>query len=157
MITEQYIRDKLDALIKERLEHIYVAEAANFFSEEAECDCDCDCDGDEEECDCFDLDIDDPYDGEDLDEAARIVFRVNSKGNKTKKLRCGPGRRVAIIGGKKRCVRVSGKEKFAKKRAIRKANITKRGKGSGYKKRIVFKQKRAIRKRKAMGLKNVKR
>lgn len=117
--------------------------------EPEECDCE-----EESSCDCETVYDDDEE--EELEEN-RFVFRVTSRGQKIKKLRCKPGFRAASVGGRLRCVRTSGKEKMQKKRAVRKAVRTKKAKGSGYKKRIIFKQKRAIRKRKAMGLKNQKR
>lgn len=121
-------------------------------SEEPE---DCDCEGDDS-CDLCEV-VECGDDDEDDLQEAKFVFRVTSRGQKIRKLRCKPGYRIANVGGRTRCVRVTGKEKLAKKRSIRKANRTKRAKGSGYKKRIVFKQKRAIRKRRQMGLKNQKR
>lgn len=83
-----------------------------------------------------------------LDEIKRIV-KVNSRGKRRIKMKCKKGYK---FDGRK-CVKISGKELVNKRRAIRKSIRTKRSKGSGYKKRIVRLTKRAVRKRRSMGLK----
>lgn len=83
-----------------------------------------------------------------LDEIKRIV-KVNNRGKRRIKMKCKKGYK---FDGRK-CVKISGKELVNKRRAIRKSVRTKRSKGSGYKKRIVRLSKRAIRKRRSMGLK----
>jgi len=122
--------------------------------------------GDEQEDDEYEIDEDDVDDyatvfdliiytynmediGEDqLDEIKRIV-KVNSRGKRRIKMKCKKGYK---FDGRK-CVKISGKELVNKRRAIRKSVRTKRSKGSGYKKRIVRLTKRAVRKRRSMGLK----
>jgi len=83
-----------------------------------------------------------------LDEIKRIV-KVNNRGKRRIKMKCKKGYK---FDGRK-CVKISGKELVNKRRAIRKSVRTKRSKGSGYKKRIVRLTKRAVRKRRSMGLK----
>lgn len=83
-----------------------------------------------------------------LDEIKRTV-KVNSRGKRRIKMKCKKGYK---FDGRK-CVKISGKELVNKRRAIRKSIRTKRSKGSGYKKRIVRLTKRAVRKRRSMGLK----
>lgn len=85
-------------------------------------------------------------------EEQKIVIRVNSKGVKSRKIRCGSGRVVKNVNGRQVCVTPTGREKMSKKMAIRQANRTKRSKGTGYKRRVNFKRQRAIRKRRQMGL-----
>lgn len=151
--------DRLSSISEETLEENDLPILEYFqegdLSEEDICEAeDCDCDENDDDCNCEEIVYDD---GEEPLDEMKFIFRVTSRGQKIRKLRCKPGFRVASVGGRLKCVRVSGKEKMAKRRAIRKAVRTKRAKGSGYKKRIVFKRKRAIRKRKAMGLKNQRR
>ena len=87
-------------------------------------------------------------DEDQLDEIKRIV-KVNNRGKRRIKMKCKKGYK---FDGRK-CIKISGKELVNKRRAIRKSVRTKRSKGSGYKKRIVRLSKRAIRKRRSMGLK----
>lgn len=83
----------------------------------------------------------------------KIVIRVNSKGQKSKLIKCGPGRVLKTVNGRKICVTPTGRARLQKKLAIRKGNRTKRAKGAGYRKRIIIKRQKALRKRHAMGLK----
>ena len=83
-------------------------------------------------------------------EEARKVTRVNSKGKKTKRVKCKKGFKFNSKGTS--CVPMSGSEKSSKKRSIRKAVRTKRSKGSGAKKRSQYKRKKALKKRSSMGL-----
>lgn len=83
-----------------------------------------------------------------LDEIKRIV-KVNSRGKRRIKMKCKKGYK---FDGRK-CIKISGKELVNKRRAIRKSVRTKRSKGSGYTKRIVRLRKKAIKKRRSMGLK----
>lgn len=85
---------------------------------------------------------------EQLDEIKRSV-KINSKGQRRIKMQCKKGFKY---DGKK-CVKISGKELVAKRRAIRKAVRTKKGKGSGYLNRVIRLRKRANNKRKSMGMK----
>lgn len=83
----------------------------------------------------------------------RIKIRISSKGVKTKRIICGPGRVLKTIEGRKVCVVQTGSQKAKKKLAIRKAIRTKRAKGPGYFRRINIKRQRAIKRRKAAGIK----
>lgn len=85
-------------------------------------------------------------------EERRIVIRINAKGQRIKRIKCGPGRIAKRVNGRVVCVTPTGRQKLIKKLAIRRANRTKRAKGSGYMKRINFRRQRAMRKRRAMGL-----
>lgn len=88
---------------------------------------------------------------EDLQEIKRRI-KINSKGKRRIKMQCKKGFK---FDGKK-CVKISGSELTRKRRAIRKSVRTKRSKGSGYQKRIARLRNRAVRKRKAMGVRNFK-
>lgn len=82
----------------------------------------------------------------------KIIIRVNSKGQRIKKIKCPKGRVAKKINGRIVCVTPTGRQKFVKRMAIRKALRTKKSKGAGYKKRINLKRNRALKKRRAMGL-----
>lgn len=83
----------------------------------------------------------------ELDEA-KFKYKVNSKGKKTKRLKCKPG--YKIVGS--RCEKISGSDKVAKKKSIRKGLRTKKSDVAG-KRRSVKKRLKAMKKRKSMGLK----
>lgn len=82
----------------------------------------------------------------------RIKIRVNSRGVKTKRIICGKGRVLKTIGGRKVCMVQTGTAKAKKRLAIRKAIRTKKAKGPGYFRRINIKRQRAIKRRKAQGI-----
>lgn len=82
-----------------------------------------------------------------LDER-RIVIKVNSKGQKRRKVKCGKG--MKYQNGK--CVPIVGREKLNKKKGIRKAVKTKRRAGAAAKKRAQRLRNKALKKRRAMGL-----
>lgn len=84
-----------------------------------------------------------------LSEAKRVT-KVDARGQRTIKLKCKKGFKFA--GGK--CVQVTGSELVTKKLAIRKAVKTKKSKGAGFTNRVQRLRKRALRKRKGMGIKN---
>lgn len=83
-------------------------------------------------------------------EEARRVVRVNSKGMKTRRIKCRHGFKLNPDGTS--CVPMTSAEKIAKKKAIRKAIRTKRAAGSGQRKMTTRKRLKALKKRKAMGL-----
>lgn len=87
---------------------------------------------------------------EQIEEAARRVVRVDSKGKKTRKLKCRKGFKLSSNG--KSCVPITGSEKATKRKAIRKAVRTKKAAGSGAKKRATRKRLKAMRKRKSYNL-----
>lgn len=84
-----------------------------------------------------------------LDEAI-IITKVNSRGEKTKRVRCKPGYKLNSNGTS--CVPIPGGEKATKRIAIRKALRTKASEGDALKKRTNRKRIRAMKKRKALGL-----
>ena len=85
--------------------------------------------------------------GEFLLEVKRII-KINAKGKRRIKMKCKKG--YKWTGGK--CVKISGSELTSKRRAIKKAVRTKKSKGAGFKRRVLRLRKKALRKRKAMGL-----
>lgn len=87
---------------------------------------------------------------EQIEEAVRWVVRVNSKGEKTRIMKCRKGFKLSSDG--KSCIPITGAEKSAKRKAIRKAIRTKRAAGSGAKKRTIRKRLKAMRKRKSYNL-----
>lgn len=87
-------------------------------------------------------------------EERKIIIRVNSKGIKTKKIRCPAGRVVKTVNGRQVCVTPTGRERLTKRIAIRKSVRTKKSKGAGYQKRVNFRRQRALKKRKQLGIKN---
>jgi hypothetical protein len=84
-------------------------------------------------------------------EEARIITKVNSRGEKRRRIRCRPGYKLNDTGTS--CVPITGSEKATKRRAIRKALRTKRSMGKGFQIRVKRKRLKALRKRKAYGLK----
>ena len=87
---------------------------------------------------------------EQITEAAKRVIRVDSKGRKTKKMKCRKGFKLAPNG--KSCVPITGSEKANKRKAIKKAVRTKRAAGSGKKKITTRKRLKAMKKRKSYNL-----
>lgn len=83
-------------------------------------------------------------------EEAIIITKVNSKGEKRRRVKCKPGFKLNPSGTS--CVPITGGEKASKRRAIRKSLRTKRAMGKGFKIRVKRKRMRAMRKRKAYGL-----
>lgn len=87
----------------------------------------------------------------DITEAV-IITKVNAKGEKRRRVKCRPGMKLNDSGTA--CVPITGSEKAAKRKAIRKTLRTKRAKGKAYQSRVRRKRVRAMRKRKAYGLKS---
>lgn len=85
-------------------------------------------------------------------EEARIITKVNARGQKRRRVKCRPG--YKLNANKTSCVPIAGGEKAAKKRAIRKSIRTKKAKGKGFQIRVKRKRLRALKKRKALGIKN---
>lgn len=79
---------------------------------------------------------------------SKVITKVNSKGEKRKRLKCRPG--FKLVGGK--CVPQSSVEKKDKKIAIKKALKTKKGKGDSLKRKTNKKRLKALSKRKQFGL-----
>ena len=86
---------------------------------------------------------------EQVEEARRVV-RVDSKGRKTRRIKCRKGFKLSSNG--KTCVPITGSEKASKRKATKKAIRTKRAAGSGAKKRTSRKRLKALRKRKSYNL-----
>lgn len=82
----------------------------------------------------------------------RMVIRVNSKGKRSRKLKCPKGKVVKTVNGRKVCTQQGGRARLIKKLAVKHANRTKKAKGSGFRKRANVKRQRAMRKRRGMGL-----
>lgn len=83
-------------------------------------------------------------------EETRRVTRVNAKGERRKRLKCRKGFKLNADGTA--CVPITGSERATKRKAIRQAIRTKRSQGSGHKRRTIMRRKKAMRKRKSMGL-----
>lgn len=80
----------------------------------------------------------------------RIVTKVNSRGDKKRRVKCRPGYKLNSSGTS--CVPISGAEKATKRVAIRKALRTKRAKGAALQMRAKRKRLKAMRRRKSYGL-----
>lgn len=89
----------------------------------------------------------DQTDNTDITEAKRVI-KVNSKGKRRIKILCKKGFRRT----QNKCVKISGAERTNKRRAIKKSVRTKKAKGSGFRRIVNIKTKKANRKRKSMGL-----
>lgn len=83
----------------------------------------------------------------DLDEAKKKI-RVDSKGKKTKRLRCKPGYKANSKGTS--CVPMSGKEKTRRKKAAKKSVRKKRSTSQAGANR---KRLKALKRRKSLGVK----
>lgn len=81
---------------------------------------------------------------------ARRIVKVNSRGEKTRRIKCPSGYKLNDSGTS--CIPITGSEKITKKRAMRKAVRTKRAQGQSAIKRTTRKRLKALRKRKAYGL-----
>jgi len=86
-------------------------------------------------------------DNTDITEAKRII-KVNSKGKRRIKIQCKKGFRRT----QNKCVKISGAERTNKRRAIKKSVRTKKAKGSGFRRIVNIKTKKANKKRASMGL-----
>lgn len=83
-----------------------------------------------------------------LEEKFRI--KVNAKGKRRRKLICKKGYKVG--NGGRSCVRINAAEKMHRRKGMRKALRTKRGKGASLLRKTLIKRKRALKKRHSMGL-----
>ena len=81
---------------------------------------------------------------------ARYRIKVNAKGKRRRKLICRKGYKVG--NGGRTCVRITAAEKVRRKRGMRKALRTKKGKGSSLLKRSLARRKRAMKRRSSMGI-----
>lgn len=87
-------------------------------------------------------------DNTDITSEAKRIIKVNSKGQRRIKIKCKTGFRRT----QNKCVKISGAERTNKRRAIKKSVRTKKAKGSGFRRIVNIKTKKANRKRKSMGL-----
>ncbi len=90
-----------------------------------------------------------PTGDEALDEVMRVKH-VNARGVKRVKMQCQKG--FKWVTGLEVCAKITGKDLTRMRKASRRALITKRAKGSGFKLRIKRRTARAMRFRKSMGL-----
>ena len=102
------------------------------------------------------FDIDDEGDEEFAPEngvmfEVRRQIKVNFKGKRRIKMKCRPG--FKWVADKKACVKITGSELATQRKAMRKMVRTKRSLGGAFKARVLRKQRRANKFRKAMGLK----
>lgn len=79
-----------------------------------------------------------------------IITKVNSRGEKRKRVKCRPGFKLNAAGTS--CVPMTGGEKASKRRAIRKTIRTKKAGGAALKRRTTRKRLRALKRRKSLGL-----
>lgn len=94
------------------------------------------------------IEMSEPVDPDEVCEA-KIITKVNSKGEKRRRLKCRPG--YILKNGV--CMPVSGDKKVNKMRGAKKAARTKHAQGAGYALKVAKKAKKAKLKRKAFGLK----
>ncbi len=85
---------------------------------------------------------------EEVNEAAKTVVKVNSKGERRRKMVCGAGKK--LVNGV--CVLITGSEKLNKKKGALKAKRTKKNLGAGYALKVQKKQNKAMKKRQQQGL-----
>jgi len=83
---------------------------------------------------------------QELDEAERQI-RVNSKGKKTKRVKCKPGYKLKANGTS--CEAMSGSEKMTRKKAAKKSVKKRKSKSQAGSNR---KRAKALNKRKSLGL-----
>lgn len=93
---------------------------------------------------------DEALDESNLYEVKRII-KVNSRGVKRIKMKCNPGYKYNTAT--RACEKISGAELSTKRKALRRAVLTKRSMGSGFKMRMLRKTRKAKRFRKSLGLK----
>lgn len=79
---------------------------------------------------------------------AKVITKINSKGQRRKKLLCGKGKK--LVNGA--CVAITGSEKVSKKLGAIKMKKTKKALGASAKQRTVRLAKKAKLKRKQQGL-----
>lgn len=79
-----------------------------------------------------------------------IVDKVNAKGKRRRRLKCGPGFKLSADGS--RCEVMNAGERRTRKMGNRKAIRSKKRQGVGYQRKIERRTKKAMRFRKMMGL-----
>jgi hypothetical protein len=86
-----------------------------------------------------------------LTEVKRRI-KVNSRGMKRIKMQCKPG--YKWDAGARACVKITGDQLAKNRKSHRRAILTKKAMGSAFKARVIRKTKKAMRFRKALGVKN---
>lgn len=81
---------------------------------------------------------------------SKIITKVNSRGEKTKRVKCRRGFKLSPAGNT--CVPITGSEKQQKRKSIRKAIRTKKMGGTSAKIKSTRKRLKAMKKRKSFGL-----
>jgi hypothetical protein len=108
----------------------------------------------------YEVDEDDPdgIEGDDngastqqLTEVKRRI-KVNSRGVKRIKMQCKPGYKWDVNA--RACVKITGDQLAKNRKSHRRAILTKKAMGSAFKARVIRKTKKAMRFRKALGVKN---
>ena len=82
---------------------------------------------------------------------ARLIIKVNSRGEKRRRIKCNKGMKLNPAGTA--CVPITGSEKNSKRIAARQMARTKRAAGDALKRRTNKKRLKALKKRKQLGLK----
>ena len=88
---------------------------------------------------------------QELTEVKRRI-KVNSRGVKRIKMQCKPGYKWDV--GARACVKITGDQLAKNRKSHRRAILTKKSMGSAFKARVIRKTKKAMRFRKALGVKN---
>ena len=107
----------------------------------------------------YEVDEDDPdgIEGDDNGASAQELtevkrrIKVNSRGVKRIKMQCKPG--YKWDAGARACVKITGDQLAKNRKSHRRAILTKKSMGSAFKARVVRKTKKAMRFRKALGVK----
>lgn len=86
----------------------------------------------------------------ELTEVKRRI-KVNSRGVKRIKMQCKPGYKWDV--GARACVKIAGDQLAKNRKSHRRAILTKKSMGSAFKARVIRKTKKAMRFRKALGVK----
>ena len=108
----------------------------------------------------YEVDEDDPdgIEGDDNGASAQELtevkrrIKVNSRGVKRIKMQCKPGYKWDV--GARACVKITGDQLAKNRKSHRRAILTKKSMGSAFKARVIRKTKKAMRFRKALGVKN---
>lgn len=100
----------------------------------------------------FDTDMEESFEPENVERLYEIRRRikVNFRGKRRIKMQCKPG--FKWDAGRKACLKISGGELARKRKSIRRAVITRKSKGAGYRARVLRKTRRAKKFRSTMGL-----
>ena len=81
---------------------------------------------------------------------AQFKIKVNSRGEKRRKMQCPKGYKVSPSGSS--CVPITGAEKTSKRLSIVRSVRTKKQGGAGYQTKVNRKRLKAMKRRKSLGL-----